>query len=232
LQYTISKNCLVFLLPMQIHAVIVAGGSGTRMQADMPKQFLMLHNKAVLLHSIEVMQQCKAKIYVVVHSSYEQYTKDLLEKNNFSNIEVVLGGSTRFESVQNGISAIKGEAHDIVLVHDAARPFITISLIERIVASVNANNCVIPVISIFDSIRIIENQTSTAVDRNLLKIVQTPQAAQLGVFQVAFAQNYKEAFTDEATVCEAAGFKVILVDGLEQNIKITTMQNLIDANSK
>ena len=216
---------------MQIHAIIVAGGMGSRMQADLPKQFMLLHNKPMLLHSIDVMQAVQAHIIVVVHPQFETYLQDLLIEFNYKNIQIVQGGITRFDSVKNGVHAIQANATDVVLVHDAARPFITKEMVEQIIAKVQNNNCVVPVTPIFDSLRMVANGQSKIINRDTIKIIQTPQAAMLSTLQQGFAQSYTEAFTDEASVCEAAGFEVSLVDGLQQNIKITTAQQLQMANA-
>ncbi len=211
---------------MSIHAIIVAGGSGARMQSAIPKQFLLINNKPMLLYSIDAMQAIQANIVIVVHTDYEDYTKNLLAQNNYPNCRIVAGGNTRYHSVQQGVQAINGSPDDIVLVHDAARPYLTAELAQRVIDAVEKNNCVIPVMPVVDSVRMLLPEGSTLVDRDKLKIVQTPQGATLATFKKAFSQSYAPSFTDEASVCEALSYNITMVDGLEQNIKITTPLNL------
>jgi 2-C-methyl-D-erythritol 4-phosphate cytidylyltransferase len=216
---------------MSNYAIIVAGGSGTRMRNALPKQFLLIGNKPMFMHSMKVFQQLGMKIIIVVHADFDLYIKKVLVEFTGDGIEIVKGGNTRFESVRNGLKAIKAVTEDdIVFVHDAARPFITIDLIERIRNKVSSNNCVIPIISIADSVRIVNGTTNEPINREILKIVQTPQAAKALNMQKAFKQDFKSQFTDEASVCESSGLLIELVEGLEQNIKITTPQNFAWAN--
>jgi 2-C-methyl-D-erythritol 4-phosphate cytidylyltransferase len=215
---------------VNVFAVIVAGGVGSRMDNALPKQFLPLAGKPLMYYAIQNFLNAFAdvQIIVVMHPDYFSHFNEV-QKHIATpcDIKMVVGGATRFHSVQNGIAAIENaSAEDIVLVHDAARPFAKPSLVKDIVGAAKTSGVVIPVMPIAESLRRVEQGQSTPLDRSLIFRVQTPQAAQYALISKAFSQEFSEAFTDEATVLEAAGNKVFTMQGVEENIKITTPQDL------
>ncbi len=212
-------------------AVIVAGGSGMRMGNELPKQFLLLDGKPILLYSIDAFLSAfhDIKIILVLPKQYIDYTRELL--NNFgysSGIQLVEGGATRFHSVKNGIAHAGHD--DIIFVHDAVRCLVSSLLIERCYEKALTAGSAIPVIPIRDSMRrVAVDGSSEVVSRDQLYSVQTPQTFQASILIPAFQVDYKETFTDEATVAEHAGIQVNTVEGEEQNIKITYPDDLLYA---
>lgn len=215
---------------MKKYAVLVAGGSGTRMGGTVPKQFLSLAGKPVLLHSIEKFINAfyDIEIILVVNPSFIEDAKKLVQSlSATSKITIVPGGPTRFHSVKNGLQQIKEEA--IVFVHDAVRCLVSMSLIHCCYEQAIAKGSAIPAVSITDSVRMLEGNTTKVIDRNLLKAIQTPQTFRSEIIVPAFEQEYNDSFTDEATVVEAAGNEVYLIEGEKENIKITVPADLIIA---
>lgn len=215
---------------MKKYAVLVAGGSGTRMGGTVPKQFLSLAGKPVLLHSIEKFINAfyDIEIILVVNPSFIEDAKKLVQSlSATSKITIVPGGPTRFHSVKNGLQQIKEEA--IVFVHDAVRCLVSMSLIHCCYEQAIAKGSAIPAVSITDSVRMLEGNTTKVIDRNLLKAIQTPQTFRSEIVVPAFEQEYNDSFTDEATVVEAAGNEVYLIEGEKENIKITVPADLIIA---
>lgn len=212
-------------------AVIVAGGSGMRMGNELPKQFLLLDGKPILLYSIDAFLSAfhDIKIILVLPKQYIDYTRELLNSFGYtSNIQLVEGGATRFHSVKNGIS--HADKDDIIFVHDAVRCLVSKYLIERCYEKALAAGSAIPVIPIRDSMRrVAVDGSSEVVSRDQLYSVQTPQTFQASILIPSFGVDYKEAFTDEATVAEHAGIHVHTVEGEEQNIKITYPDDLLYA---
>ena len=212
-------------------AVIVAGGSGMRMGNELPKQFLLLDGKPILLYSIDAFLSAfqDIKIILVLPKQYIEYTRELL--NNFgypAHIQLVEGGATRFHSVKNGISFANQD--DVIFVHDAVRCLVSTQLIERCYEKALTAGSAIPVIPIRDSMRrVAVDGSSEVVSRDQLYSVQTPQTFQASILIPAFQVDYKETFTDEATVVEHAGIQVHTVEGEEQNIKITYPDDLLYA---
>lgn len=212
-------------------AVIVAGGSGMRMGNELPKQFLLLDGKPILLYSIDAFLSAfqDIKIILVLPKQYIEYTRELL--NNFgypAHIQLIEGGATRFHSVKNGISFANQD--DVIFVHDAVRCLVSTQLIERCYEKALTAGSAIPVIPIRDSMRrVAVDGSSEVVSRDQLYSVQTPQTFQASILIPAFQVDYKETFTDEATVVEHAGIQVHTVEGEEQNIKITYPDDLLYA---
>jgi len=214
------------------YAVIVAGGNGTRMGSSLPKQYLHLHDQPILLHTLKAFVAAyeDIQIILVLPESYVDYTRSMLEENNFLNpIQFTIGGETRFHSVKNGLQLIKEEG--VVFVHDAVRCLVTPVLIQRCYQQAIDKGSAIPVTNMKDSVRMIDKGKHHALDRSLLKLVQTPQAFQTQIILPAFQISYHESFTDEATVVEASGKEVYLIDGEETNIKITSPVDLLIAES-
>jgi len=208
---------------MKKYAVIVAGGSGSRMNSNIPKQFLLIKNKPLLFYSIDVFLKAFADLKVILvlpedHISKGQEIVDAYFNN--SRISICAGGQTRFHSVQNGLSLISEES--IIFVHDGVRSLLTIDLVQRCYEEAKASGSAIPVVTSKDSVRLLTIDGHVSLDRNTVKLVQTPQTFHSKILLNAFKIDYKDKFTDEATVVEAFGIKVNLIEGEENNIKITT----------
>ncbi|MCX6208843.1 MAG: 2-C-methyl-D-erythritol 4-phosphate cytidylyltransferase [Bacteroidetes bacterium] len=216
---------------MKKYAVIVAGGSGVRMGATTPKQFLLLNNKPILWHTINAFLNSynDIEIIVVLPKEHLQIGEDIknIFINNIAQITLTTGGKTRFDSVKNGLQHIKEDS--VVFVHDAVRCLLDRDLIERCYNQAVEKGSAIPVVAATDSIRIDDNGKHHIVNRNHIKIVQTPQTFLSKIILPAFEQNYNETFTDEATVVEAFGTNVFLCHGNYNNIKITRPVDLIIA---
>ncbi len=215
---------------MKKYAVLVAGGSGIRMGNTVPKQFLMLAGKPVLLHSIEKFLNAffDIEIILVIHPSFIEQAKGLIKSLPAdSKISIIQGGETRFHSVKNGLNQVKEDA--VVFVHDAVRCLVSVSLIHCCYEQALTKGSAIPAVSITDSVRMIDGNTTKIIDRNLLKAVQTPQTFRSEIVLPAFNQEYNDSFTDEATVVESAGHEVFLIEGEKENIKITLPSDLIIA---
>lgn len=203
-------------------AIIVAGGTGQRMGSVVPKQFLEIQGKPILLHTIDqfVAAFSDIQLVVVLPEGYIQEGKDLLSKNGFTkNIVFVAGGDTRFQSVKNGLAQVKDTA--IVFVHDAVRCLLTPALIQRCYQQAFENGSAIPAVSSTDTVRLMKGDKNELFDRENVMLIQTPQTFQSELLLAAFNQSYKASFTDEANVVEASGKPVYLVDGEFENIKIT-----------
>jgi len=203
-------------------AVIVAGGTGTRMNNTVPKQFLLLKNKPVLYYTINTFLQAydDMQLILVLPEEHVAAGQEIIDAFfDYSRIKITTGGRTRFHSVQNGLSLIEEES--IVFVHDAVRCLVTTDLIRRCYAAALEYGSAIPVIDCKDSVRIITGDDSTALERSSIKLVQTPQTFHSKILLPAFNIDYKDKFTDEATVVEAFGLRVHLTEGEENNIKIT-----------
>ncbi len=211
-------------------AVIVAGGSGSRMNSTIPKQFLLLHGKPVLYYSIHAFLSAyeDLNVILVLPEEYISAGQEIIDAFfDHKRIQVVIGGRTRFHSVQNGLQLVNEES--IVFVHDAVRCLVSIDLIRRCYDAAIKNGSAIPVIDSKDSIRLITGEGNEALERNVIKMVQTPQVFHSKILLPAFNIDYKDKFTDEATVVEAFGLKVQLVEGEENNFKITMPADLVMA---
>lgn len=215
------------------YAIIVAGGSGTRMGSAIPKQFLLLNDIPVLWHSISAFANTFSDINIIVVLNKDFFTlgEDIIKKHNKSNINIKLteGGLTRFESVKKGLAFVKEDC--VVFVHDAVRCLVDETLLLNCYHCALKNTSAIPVVTSVDSIRLIENEQNKAFDRNKVMIVQTPQTFLSKTIIEAFNQPYIEAFTDEASVVEAFGNQVHLCEGNYNNIKITKPIDLIIAKA-
>ena len=208
------------------YAIIVAGGKGIRMGNDIPKQFMLLCNKPILMHTIERFRAFDAqiKIVVVLPKEQQQYWSNLCSDYHFD-IEhtVVDGGSTRFESSLNGLKAIDGGASDYVAIHDGVRPLVSKDTIQRCFDAVLGCKAVIPVVKVVDSLRkTYKDGQEKNVDRSAYSIVWLKRA---------YEQPYNPRFTDDASVVEHLGEKVFSVEGNRENIKITTPFDIIVASA-
>lgn len=216
---------------MQKTAVIVAGGNGLRMGAFIPKQFLLLKGKPLLWYTLNTFLKAYNDLKIVLVLPEEHIERGeaiIAELAEPSRVVITKGGATRFHSVQNGLKLITEES--IVFVHDGVRCLVSTSLIQRCYEQALAKGSAIPAVAATDSIRIAtENEQSIVADRTKVRIIQTPQTFKSSVLIPAFQQNFSEAFTDEATVVEAFGESVFLVEGDYNNIKVTRPVDLVIA---
>ena len=211
-------------------AVIVAGGSGSRMNNPTPKQFLLLNGKPVLYYSVNTFLQSYPDMQVILvlpedHVATGQEIIDAFFDN--SRIRITTGGSSRFHSVQNGLKLVEEES--IVFVHDAVRCLLSTQQVHRCYETALENGSAIPVIDCKDSVRLITPDGNESLERSLVKLVQTPQTFHSKILIPAYQIDYKDKYTDEASVAEAFGLKVKLVEGEENNFKITRPADLIVA---
>lgn len=213
-------------------AIIVAGGSGSRMQSAIPKQFMDLAGKPVLYHTITAFTTAypDMEIVLVLPEQHISYANNLLQAfDNIPAITLVKGGETRFHSVKNGLQQIKGDA--VVFVHDGVRPLVSPALVRDCYEATLSHGSAIPVIDMKDSIREVEGEHNRAVDRERFRIIQTPQTFLSELILPAFELPYDPLFTDEATVVERLGHPVHLVQGEESNLKITKPLDLVMAKA-
>ena len=212
--------------------IIVAGGSGRRMGGALPKQFMMLDNEPILAHSINRMHEAlpAAEIVVVLPEEHVELWKNIAARFDVARHKIAIGGKERFHSVKNGLAALSDEVA-IVGIHDAVRPLVSKKLIIKLFLEAENNTAVIPVVAPIDSYRIVEGDNSRIIDRSALRMVQTPQVFQAEALRKAYEQPFSSTFTDDASVMEAAGHKVTLVEGERENIKITTPSDMLIAEA-
>ncbi len=213
---------------MKKYAVIVAGGSGTRMGAAVPKQFLLLRGKPVLYYAVKTFLQSfeDLQVILVLPEAYMERGKELADAYfERDRILFARGGDTRFQSVKKGLELVQEES--VVFVHDAARCMLSAALIYRCYENALKTGSAVPVIACRDSIRLLTDEGHRALERTRVMLVQTPQVFHSKILLPAFQIDDKEYFTDEASVAEAYGIKVSLVPGDEANIKITNPQDLV-----
>lgn len=209
---------------MKKYVIIVAGGSGSRMGAEVPKQFLLLGNKPVLMHTINVFKNydSEMELILVLPEDQFEYWESLCKEYSFKlNVKLAPGGRNRFYSVKNGLALITEPG--VVGIHDGVRPFVSLETIEKCYHKASIFGAAIPVRDMHESLRFSDGSTNYAVDRRHIKIVQTPQVFKTDVVMDAYNQDYKEEeFYDDASVVERNGVKIQLVSGNRENIKITT----------
>lgn len=219
---------------MSLYAIIVAGGTGSRMQSEVPKQFIPVGGLPILMHTLTRFYQAFPSIQIILVLP----EKDISTWNTLCNQYTftvshlqVPGGETRFHSVQNGLQAITA-TDGLVAIHDGVRPFVPLATIKHSFDEAREKGCAITVIPLKDSIRKVNvDGTSQTVDRTHFRLVQTPQTFQLPVIRQSFSQAVHTNFTDDASVAEAAGFQLSLIDGSYENIKITTPEDLLWAEA-
>ena len=215
---------------MKKYAILVAGGSGTRMGNELPKQFMLLREKPVLYYSLKTFLETydDLELILVLPVDYTDMGQEIIDAwFDKDRIRITAGGNTRFQSVKNGLALI--EAESIIFVHDAVRCLVSRELVERCYQAALETGSAVPAIASKDSVRIIREDGTDAFDRTKLLLVQTPQAFHSKILLPAFQIDYKDKFTDEATVVEAFGLKVTIVEGDENNIKITKPLDLLIA---
>ena len=223
---------LVTFGAMLKYAIIVAGGSGTRMGGNLPKQFLLLKNKPVLYYSINAFLQAydDLKVILVLPNNYTDMGQEIVNAwFNKERIRITTGGDTRFQSVKNGLQLVTEES--IIFVHDGVRCLLSRALIHSCYEKALETGTAIPVVASKDSVRLLTGEGSEIIDRNRVMLVQTPQTFHSKILIPAFNIDYNEKFTDEAIVVESSGINVSLVQGEETNIKITTPLDLVVAGN-
>lgn len=211
-------------------AVIVAGGNGSRMNSALPKQFLLLNNKPVLFYTLDTFLKAYSdlSIILVLPEEYIAAGQEIIDAYfDYNRIQITEGGRTRFHSVQNGLQLITEES--IVFVHDGVRCLLTAELIHRCYDAAKEYGSAVPVTDSKDSVRLQREDRNEAIDRNMIKLVQTPQTFHSKILLPAYKIDFKDKFTDEATVVEAFGLKVHLVEGEENNFKITRPVDILIA---
>jgi len=219
---------------MNRYAVIVAGGSGSRMGTDTPKQFLPIGNAPILMHTIKRFFTSTEHVNIILVLPTEQMDRwhQLCEKYSFSIPHLIIaGGNNRFQSVKNGLNSIIGETEGLVAIHDGVRPFISKRIIEESYNVAENKGNAVAAVEMKDSIRLVENGINKSVNRAHYKIIQTPQTFQIQQIKEAFNKATNMNFTDDASVAEAAGFSIELIEGAYENIKITTPEDLAMAET-
>lgn len=207
----------------EIGVIIVAGGAGRRMGGALPKQFMMLEQQPILARSINRIHEAlpKAEIVVVLPAEYVELWRNMAARFDVARHKIAIGGKERFHSVKSGLAALS-EGVRTIAVHDAVRPLASKKLIIRLVLATEKHDAVIPVVAPADSYRSVEGDDSKIIDRSTLRMVQTPQLFRAEALRKAYEQEFSESFTDDASVVEAAGYKVALEEGERENFKITT----------
>lgn len=207
----------------EIGVIIVAGGAGRRMGGALPKQFMMLEQQPILARSINRIHEAlpKAEIVVVLPAEHVELWRNMAARFDVARHKIAIGGKERFHSVKSGLAALS-EGVRTIAVHDAVRPLASKKLIIRLVLATEKHDAVIPVVAPADSYRTVEGDDSKIIDRSTLRMVQTPQLFRAEALRKAYEQEFSESFTDDASVVEAAGYKVALEEGERENFKITT----------
>lgn len=215
---------------MHKYAIIVAGGTGARMGSPIPKQFLFLNDHPVLYYTLKVFLEAynDLRIVLVLPDEYTDMGREIIDAYfDYSRIQITAGGETRFHSVKNGLALVEKDA--IVFVHDAVRCLLTTDLIHRCYENTLETGSAVPAVRSRDSVRLLneEENDNEVLDRGKVVLIQTPQTFHSRILLPAFEIDYKERFTDEATVVEAFGLKISLIEGEENNLKITTPRDLV-----
>ena len=218
---------------MKKYAIIVAGGKGLRMGGDLPKQFIPVEGRPVLMRTLDTFHACDPSIQLilVLPPDHQPYWQELCREYGFRvPHRIADGGATRFHSVQSGL-ALVGEPDALVAVHDGVRPFVSHEVIARCYAEAEAHGAAVPVVPVVETVRQLLPEGSKTVSRDAYRLVQTPQTFRAPLLRRAYGQPFCEAFTDDASVVEALGHAVHLVEGNRENIKLTTPFDLIVARA-
>lgn len=206
--------------------MIVAGGKGLRMGASIPKQFLPVNGLPILMLTIKRFREYDGslRIILVLPKEQHEYWNELCKNYHFTDAyAVVEGGETRFHSVRNGLAAIPDDTQGVVGIHDGVRPFPSVEVIRACYETARTAKAVIPVVPVVETVRhIVAGEKTETVDRADYRLVQTPQTFDIQLLKQAYAQPYRDCFTDDASVVESAGHEVTLIEGNRENIKITT----------
>lgn len=217
------------------YIIIVAGGKGLRMGGEIPKQFMEIGGLPVLMHTLKRFREYSETLNIILVLPHDQqkFWHNLCEKHHFDvKHQVVDGGETRFDSSKNGLSVIPDDEEGVVGIHDGVRPFVSVDVIERCFETARDEFACIPVLPVTDTIRYVDQHGGGKnVMRSDYRVVQTPQTFDIGLIKQAFHQPYQENFTDDASVVEALGCQVQMVEGNRENIKITTPFDLIVAEA-
>lgn len=218
----------------QDYVIIVAGGKGLRMGSDIPKQFLPIGGKPVLMRTLERFREYSKElnIILVLPEAQQDYWQELCKKYNFEvEYQLANGGQTRFHSVQNGLALVPDDAEGVVGVHDGVRPFPAVEVIRKCYEAARTAKAVIPVIPVVETVRHLEGEGSVTVPRGDYRLVQTPQTFDIQLLKAANRQPYNDGFTDDASVVESYGHAITLVEGNRENIKITTPYDIVVAEA-
>lgn len=219
---------------MHNYAIIVAGGTGSRMLSAIPKQFLLLKGRPVLMHTIEAFYSSlsKPQVILVLHAGFHQYWEQLCAEHDFKiPVTLVKGGETRFQSVKNGLDVISDEQNAVVAIHDAVRPLISHEVIDESYRYAFEHGNAIVAIKSRDSVRQAWNDHSISLKRDDIYLIQTPQTFRSDILKKAYQVNYDEHFTDDASVVERAGEIINIIIGSHQNMKITYPEDIAIAEA-
>ena len=211
------------------YAIIVAGGSGTRMGSSVPKQFLLLAGRPILMHTIEAFYHSKTNphIITVLPDEYHAYWEELCVEHEFNIPHLLVnGGQTRFNSVKNGLDVIEQNENALVAVHDAVRPLTKTGIIDLSYTNAAINGNAVTAVKSRDTVRQFRDGVSSHLLRDEIYLVQTPQTFRLQQLTKAYQQTFDDKFTDDASVVEAAGFSINLIEGSYTNIKITFPEDI------
>lgn len=213
-------------------ALIVAGGSGSRMKTETPKQFLILGDKPVLMHTLSAFAHC-SEIFLVLPEQQIETWNTLCKQHNFTLAHhIVLGGNTRYQSVKNGLEAMRHHQQAVVSIHDGVRPFVSQSIIDTCYAQALKHGNAIAAVKPKDSIRMQQGEFTISINRDLVYQIQTPQSFNLKLILAAYRNvPYNDKLTDDASVAEANGHPIYLCEGSYSNIKITTPEDMLLANA-
>ena len=205
------------------------------MGGDIPKQFLPVGGEPVLMRTLRVFHEADEdmRIILVLPADQQEYWQQLCQEYHFTlPHQVATGGETRFHSVQNGLALVPDDADGVVGVHDGVRPFVSVEVIRRCYEGARQQGAVVPVVPVVETVRqLLPEGDSLTVDRNQYRLVQTPQTFRIPLLKEAFQQPYQPAFTDDASVVEALGYRIVLVEGNRENIKLTTPSDIRFAES-
>ena len=215
---------------MERYIIIVAGGKGLRMGGELPKQFIPVGGMPILMRTMRTFYEADRDMHIilVLPVAQQEYWRGLCEEYRFDiPHRIADGGETRFHSVKNGLSLVPDDAEGVVGVHDGVRPFVAAEVIRNCYQTAFEQGTAVPVIPVVETMRqLLPEGDSQTVDRNLYRLVQTPQVFRISLLKEAFRQPYQPQFTDDASVVEELGHRIVLTDGNRENIKITTPPDL------
>ncbi len=214
------------------YAIIVAGGKGTRIKSSLPKQFIELNGKPVLLHTLEAFYRYSPSISIVLVLPEDDFEiwNSICRKFNFNkSVRLQKGGETRFQSVRNGLALLEGNG--LVAIHDGVRPLVNEDIISASFRLAAIHKCAVSAVRLKESIRMTDQDNTKAVDRSKFRLIQTPQTFDLQLIKNAYQGKEDTSLTDDASVAEKAGHTISLFEGSYENIKITTPEDLVVAEA-